>query len=63
MNQTLPEELLTAPEVAKRLRCGKNKIYELRKAGKLRAVPFGGRYLFDPREVAEDLERLRGEEA
>lgn len=44
-------EVLTAPELAERWRCGTDSIYRLVKAGKLKAFKIGTDYRFRESEI------------
>ncbi len=48
-------EVLTVPEVAKMLRIGKNKTYDIVREGRLRTVKVGGKFLVPKLRVIEFL--------
>lgn len=54
--------ILTAPELAERWRCGTDSIYRLVKAGKLKAFKIGQDYRFTMSEVERYEEGGTGDE-
>lgn len=52
--------LLTAPQVARRLQVSKRSVYRLAKAGELRSVRVGCAVRYAEEDVAAYIQKLRG---
>lgn len=57
---TLPQRLLTVEDVAKVLRLGRSKVYELLSRGELRSVTIGSSRRVRPEDLEEYLASLVG---
>ncbi len=55
-----PTTLLTASEVATRLRVSRAYVYSVAREGRLRCITFGKAVRFDPRDVQAFLDHNRG---
>lgn len=49
--------LLDAKEVAVLLHCHYRTVYQMRRRGQLPAIPLGGVWRFDPKDINEFIER------